>query len=725
MSELGKIGICASEQFDMLEEIVTKARQPEFPEIDVLFSSAIEKMRAGCVRLSVVGQVKAGKSSLINALTGMRDFLPTEVNPWTAVITNLNFGYPGKPTSGGAFLLFSDGEWERMLEGDAETRKLAEELLPGFSSGLLREQVEEMRETAKKRLGGLYHHLLGKTHSFNTITPELLERYVSAGYADGENADSSAGKFSGITKFAEVFFPMEPFAIPATVSDTPGINDPFLVRDEITTRSFQHADIFVVALSVHQALNTADIALLKMLSVHKGKKTLIFVNRIDQLDDPVQTVPEVLQALDERLQEELDDGDYTLIAGSAVWGGLASSGSDDDLEAAARSDAFRSYREHLEMDDSSSLREKFYAISGFRDLALAIDGLITNGPAKSILQEAVSEVSSSIMLLRNMLEERLSREASSLVDTDDIPAVIAQEKKRISQRVGNLSDLQVSLKKAADAGHNQLLGNGDVVFKSVMKAIDAAVTAYVEAQSRNLREAFSQDGTKSRWTLETGDIRSRVEQQVTESYRNGRTELDGLLQKHADSINEIIRPLAGDIQIDRILDSLPHDDIFPGFKPASTLVEVELVNERGWKFWKRSEMSADEAVNRVKSVIRAELYSSIEALRKVARQSIAERTGAALERLNGLIDASRQMVASEIESLENDAAALAEGDAGETLQRIKADREERAAQRRKSIEALKEAELALHENFGTLAKAHSANQSRMAEPPALARVAER
>src|SRR5687768_1850586 len=40
-------------------------------------------------RIAVVGQVKAGKSSFINALIQRADLLPTHVNPWTAVATRL------------------------------------------------------------------------------------------------------------------------------------------------------------------------------------------------------------------------------------------------------------------------------------------------------------------------------------------------------------------------------------------------------------------------------------------------------------------------------------------------------------------------------------------------------------------------------------------------------------------------------------------------------------
>jgi hypothetical protein len=39
------------------------------------------------VRVSLVGQVKAGKTALANSMIGKPDLLPSDVNPWTSVVT--------------------------------------------------------------------------------------------------------------------------------------------------------------------------------------------------------------------------------------------------------------------------------------------------------------------------------------------------------------------------------------------------------------------------------------------------------------------------------------------------------------------------------------------------------------------------------------------------------------------------------------------------------------
>mgnify|MGYP001800624505 CR=1 FL=1 len=59
--------------------------------------ATIERTRKLQVRLgefepaiTMIGQVKAGKTSLVNAMIGRPALLPADVNPWTSVVTSLH-----------------------------------------------------------------------------------------------------------------------------------------------------------------------------------------------------------------------------------------------------------------------------------------------------------------------------------------------------------------------------------------------------------------------------------------------------------------------------------------------------------------------------------------------------------------------------------------------------------------------------------------------------------
>ncbi len=269
MSYTGKLGAAHTAQVLELRnafEAVYGAANSDFMP---LLKTEMQRLTDWRARIAVVGQVKAGKSTFLGALVGHPGFLPSEVTPWTSVITNLHFGHPDDPTSGGVFHFFGEDDWQRIIEGDATTRKLAEELLPGFKSEVLASQVEMMRERARKRLGRVYNVLLGREHRYDYISPEILERYVCAG-AEDEDPDNvtaaKAGRYSDITERADIYFPPSNCAMPAVFTDTPGVNDPFLVRDEFTCRSLLQSDVFVVTLSVHQALTEVDLGLVQMLA---------------------------------------------------------------------------------------------------------------------------------------------------------------------------------------------------------------------------------------------------------------------------------------------------------------------------------------------------------------------------------------------------------------------------------------------------------------------------
>jgi predicted GTPase len=59
-------------------------------------------------RIAVIGQVKAGKSSFVNALIGVPGLLPADVNPWTTAVTKLHFNCSNAPEGVAAAFKFFD-----------------------------------------------------------------------------------------------------------------------------------------------------------------------------------------------------------------------------------------------------------------------------------------------------------------------------------------------------------------------------------------------------------------------------------------------------------------------------------------------------------------------------------------------------------------------------------------------------------------------------------------
>ena len=77
-------------------------------------------------RIGVIGQVKAGKSSLINALAGKPGLLPTDVNPWTTAVTRIHFGRADAPADVAAEFSFFERNEEQLANGGGRCASHAE-----------------------------------------------------------------------------------------------------------------------------------------------------------------------------------------------------------------------------------------------------------------------------------------------------------------------------------------------------------------------------------------------------------------------------------------------------------------------------------------------------------------------------------------------------------------------------------------------------------------------
>ena len=269
-------------------------------------------------RIAVIGQVKAGKSSFVNALIGQPGLLPADVNPWTTAVTNLHFNCPNAPEGVAAvFKFFDHDEWTKIAEGGGRIRELTERLVPGFTPGVLSRHLDAMRRRAESRLGKEFPKLLGTTHTFPRFDHDILERYVCAGLDDeATKPDDGPGQYSDITKTADLYFKSNAFGFPTILIDTPGTNDPFLVRDEITRRSLDGADFHIVVLTAQQPLSTADVTLFRMLRGLHKERIVVFINRIDQLTNLPADALAVAERVRDGLRAEFPDVDVPIVLGS-------------------------------------------------------------------------------------------------------------------------------------------------------------------------------------------------------------------------------------------------------------------------------------------------------------------------------------------------------------------------------------------------------------------------
>ena len=340
--------------------------------------------------ITMIGQVKAGKTSLVNAMIGMPTLLPADVNPWTSVVTSLHLDPKRPPAQNNARFEFLDRmDWDRLVKGGGRIGELARRA--GAESELQRvtDQVAALREKSRKRLGTKFEMLLGQEHDYGFFDNELIERYVCLGddFEDDTETSKDRGRFADITKAAHIHMAHEASPIKLCLRDTPGVNDTFLVREQITMKAIRGSQLCVVVLAAHQALSSVDMALVRLISNLKSRDVIIFVNRIDELADPKTQVPEIHASLMATLKAHQGPEDSEIIFGSAAWANhlLSDTLTEMDRDSA---DALLSYTQaQLEgLPRGLSDQEIVWHLSGLSGLQRAVAERIATGAGDTALQ---------------------------------------------------------------------------------------------------------------------------------------------------------------------------------------------------------------------------------------------------------------------------------------------------------------------------------------------------
>lgn len=283
--------------------------------------------------ITFIGQIKSGKTTLVNALAGQPGLLPADVNPWTSVVTSLYLNQPlteDSPTA--RFRFFDETEWAMLVRSGGRIGELSERTGADRERERLQMQVQEMYEKTKARLGRSFELLMGQEHAYAGFDADLIERYVCLGDAFDDKASAAGqGQYADITKAADLYLKAPHLPMGCILRDTPGTNDTFLMREQITIRAVRDARISVVVLSAHQALNSMDMALIRMIANLKQRQIVIFINRVDELANPETEIPEIRASLSKTLSQQAGLNAPTILFGSGLWANAALEDTLQDL----------------------------------------------------------------------------------------------------------------------------------------------------------------------------------------------------------------------------------------------------------------------------------------------------------------------------------------------------------------------------------------------------------
>ncbi|GAA9050245.1 dynamin family protein [Helicobacter pylori] len=329
----------------LIEKVIEKQglqekARPFISENAVIKTEELEKTLKGMqaenrgLKVGIIGRVKAGKSSLLNALIFEgKDVLPKAATPMTASLTILK--YAQNLSAEAQFYDKKDMEelkrdherYEKKFKEivSEEVKKLekqqgflnkVKEKLGNFGKASSRNKSdeeapkqkilspEEIRERAQKiakkeldkdeKLTAL-HDQYERMKKSGLINPKDLETCIQADSLEELNQKlyqfvGEEGKFMPYTKAVQISL-NNPNLKDLEIIDTPGVNDPVVSREEHTKALLKECDVVFMISPSNQFLTDSDMDLFDRVSNKEGIQRVYFV--ASQVDSAVCTPSEV------------------------------------------------------------------------------------------------------------------------------------------------------------------------------------------------------------------------------------------------------------------------------------------------------------------------------------------------------------------------------------------------------------------------------------------------
>ncbi|HHW1592100.1 hypothetical protein FA105_18500 [Pseudomonas aeruginosa] len=299
------------------------------------------------LRVGIIGRVKAGKSSLLNALMfAGNDVLPKAATPMTASLTILRYTDQDMPFAEVEYFRPEDVNDMRQLAEEydsrftvllAERQKAAEERAarPG-ARNVSQPDPERLSASVKReldtdpRLGGakdMYARICdaGGLGDKGGKTERVDGRDLADLQGKLANYVGSGGRLTPFTKCLTLYLPI-PSLQGVDVVDTPGVNDPVRSREERTMEELHNCDVVFVVSPAGQFLNRQDLDLMGRLTYKDGVREVFLVaSQVDgqlfgsERDKHDGRLPDVLQGLRSTLATQASN---TLAAENATNQGL-------------------------------------------------------------------------------------------------------------------------------------------------------------------------------------------------------------------------------------------------------------------------------------------------------------------------------------------------------------------------------------------------------------------
>lgn len=311
--QLGQI----SKQLEIGKELISEDLILEFQVSSEDIASKIEDiMQEGRkLRLGIVGEVKAGKSSFLNAmLFEGKDILPKAPTPMTAALTKISYNDTPK-----AKIVFYDTEdWKAILEMAEKYDDILEKMYLEYKNTV--ERAEKEKEKRKKEYKLPFIKLsfkdfekanrdripmeckackevlgMAEMHSINVNEYLGKEEYIEDTFGDEygylkrlNEYVGAEGKYTCIVKYIEIQL-SDKMLEGIEVIDTPGLNDPILSRSRTTQKFLIECDVVFLLGYCGQFLSADDMRFIMSSLPNEGINRAVLIG--SKMDSAILQYP--------------------------------------------------------------------------------------------------------------------------------------------------------------------------------------------------------------------------------------------------------------------------------------------------------------------------------------------------------------------------------------------------------------------------------------------------
>lgn len=304
--KLHEIGKVLETGRSMIDEQYIDSFNLELKQVEDGWQDVVDTNRT--LKIGIVGGVKAGKSSFLNALLFRgRDILPKAATPMTAALTKISYS----EKSYAKIVFYEDKDWNAILQNAATfderletaiasekkrraekqksiyTRKLQNNMAAVQEDSLDQYTIERLKKNIDEEFRAC-KELAEMADTRGVAVNTLLGSDKEIPLSDNLEADlkeyvGAEGKYTPFVKYIELGM-NEPMLKDLEIIDTPGLNDPIVSRSIVTKRFLKNCDAAFLMSFCGQFMSAQDVtSLLKALPQEGIRHVVLIGSKFDSV----------------------------------------------------------------------------------------------------------------------------------------------------------------------------------------------------------------------------------------------------------------------------------------------------------------------------------------------------------------------------------------------------------------------------------------------------------